>query len=77
MDSVTGILFLSWDIRPDVSLTILVAGILYILGWWRLRKRGRGRTASNWRLAAYLSGLAVLGLALMSAIDVFQSLLFL
>lgn len=77
MDSVPGLLLTSWDFRPDVSLTILVAGFLYIFGWRRLRKRGRGRTASNWRLASYLSGLAVLGLALMSAIDVFQSLLFL
>jgi cytochrome c oxidase assembly factor CtaG len=77
MESTLGRVLLSWDIRLDVSLTLLVAGILYSLGWWRLRKRGRARVASNWHLAAYLGGLFVLGLALMSAIDVFQSFLFL
>lgn len=76
MDSVPSLLLSSWDIRPDVTLALLAAGFLYTLGWRRLRKRGRGQIASYWRLVAYWSGLGILALALMSAIDVLQSLLF-
>lgn len=67
---------LSWEFRPDVTLILLLAGVLYGRGWYRLRQRGRGQGANGWRLAAYLGGLLALALALLSPIDVFQSLLF-
>lgn len=67
---------LSWEFRPDVTLILLLAGILYGRGWYRLRRRGWGRGANGWRLAAYLGGLLALALALLSPIDVYQSLLF-
>lgn len=67
---------LSWEFRPDVTLILLLAGILYGRGWYRLRRRGRGQGANGWRLAAYLSGLFAIALALLSPIDVFQSVLF-
>jgi putative membrane protein len=66
----------TWDLRLDVSLYLAVAGLLFTVGWLRLRRRGGHRLAKGWRLASYWAGLAVLGLALMSAIDVFGGLLF-
>jgi cytochrome c oxidase assembly factor CtaG len=68
-------LLTTWDLRLDVGLYLALAGLLFTAGWLRLRGRGR-RLATGWRLASYLGGLAVLGLALMSAIDVLGSQLF-
>jgi cytochrome c oxidase assembly factor CtaG len=68
--------WLHWDWQPAAILVLIVLGGTYCLGWWRLRWQGHTRLANGWRLAAYLSGLAVLGLALLSPIDTLQSLLF-
>jgi cytochrome c oxidase assembly factor CtaG len=65
-----------WDWRPEVVVVLAFLGITYTLGWWRLRRSGHRGLANGWRLAAYLSGLLVVGLALLSAIDALQSLLF-
>jgi cytochrome c oxidase assembly factor CtaG len=81
---------LSWDLRLEVILALALAGTLYVRGWLRLRslrsapRRAagsaaaavRGRLATGGRLAAYLSGLVILGLALMSPIDVLGGQLF-
>ena len=67
---------LRWDWRPEIILVLVGLGITYGLGWWRLRRQGHLRLANGWRLAAYLGGLAVLGLALLSPIDTLQPLLF-
>lgn len=77
-----------WEVRPSVITYLTLAGLLYSLGWLRLRSihsafanqisdthRPR-RLATGWRLGCYLSGLAVLGLALMSPIDVLGGSLF-
>ena len=89
MDPVLSALLLSWDWRAEVIVVLVAAGSLYTRGWWRLRRRQRGRAlpggrrpgatqplAAGWRLAAYLGGLAVLGIALMSPIDVLGGQLF-
>jgi putative membrane protein len=70
----------SWDLRAEVMLLLALAGAFYTWGWWRLRAPrsstgsaaglNRGRLATGGRLAAYLGGLVILGLALMSPIDV-------
>ena len=65
----------AWDIRPEVVLVLFVAATLFSLGWWRLRQVPSARFASGWRLAAYLSGLGLLGLALLSPIDTLASYL--
>ena len=65
----------AWDFRPEVLLTLLLAGSLFTLGWWRLRQVPSARFARGWRLAAYLSGLGLLGLALLSPIDTLASYL--
>lgn len=76
MSPVLKALLLSWEWRPVVVLVLLVLGGIYSLGWVRLRRQGHRSLANGWRLTAYLSGLAVLGVALLSAIDLLQSLFF-
>jgi cytochrome c oxidase assembly factor CtaG len=69
-------LLATWDLRLDVSLYLAVAGWLFTAGWLSLRRRGQLRLATGWRLASYLGGLTLLGVALMSAIDVLGGQLF-
>lgn len=66
---------LTWTWRPDVIAVLGVSGAAYVVGWRRLRRRDE-RAASGWRLAAYLSGIGALALALLSPIDWLGSLLF-
>ncbi len=75
MDPVTRALLQSWDWRLEVVIGLLLAGGLFTLGWRRL-SRTRTTLARPWRLAAYLAGLLVLAIALMSPIDVLGGQLF-
>jgi hypothetical protein len=75
MDPLLSALLLSWDVRPEVLVVLALLGAMYTRGWWRIRGQRAGRKtrptasqhplAAGWRLAAYLGGLAVLGVALM------------
>ncbi|MFQ5576215.1 MAG: cytochrome c oxidase assembly protein [Anaerolineae bacterium] len=83
MDPITGALLQSWGWRVDVIAVLVTAGTLYLLGWRRLRRIERAqkgpaahRLATGRRLAAYLSGLVIVALALMSPIDVLGGQLF-
>ena len=76
MDPILKAILLSWNWRLDVILPLLLLGILYTVGWQRLktrtsrRKHGRShQLVKGWRLAAYLTGLFFVGLALLSPID--------
>jgi putative membrane protein len=64
---------ISWDLRFEILLPLLVAGALYARGWRRLRRRGSQRLATRWRLAAFLGGLFTIVLSLLSAIDSFSA----
>lgn len=66
----------SWNFRAEVMLVLAVLASAYTRGWWRLQKQGQRDTARGWQSAAYLTGLMVLGLALLSPIDRFASTLF-
>src|SRR3990172_8190249 len=68
--------FTSWSWRPDVLLVILTLGSMYTSGWRRLRKVRQRGAARVWPFVAYLSGLGVIAVALLSPIDRFASLLF-
>lgn len=77
MDPTLRATLLSWDLRPELILLLALAGIIYFVGWWRLRARSRARQRQNrwrasapWRPVAYLTGLLILAIALMSPIDV-------
>jgi cytochrome c oxidase assembly factor CtaG len=65
-----------WAFWPQIILLLLALAILYARGWWQLRQRGKQRLASGWRLASFLSGLVILGLAMLSFIEVLYNLLF-
>jgi cytochrome c oxidase assembly factor CtaG len=83
MDPVLSAALRSWDFRIEVILILLVAGAVFVRGWWLLRQRTRRRAGENrwqagasWRPIAYLSGLLILGITLMSPIDVLSTQLF-
>ena len=78
MDPTTRAILSSWNWRLSVIIVLALAGTFYTRGWWLLRQRQRrGRLATRWRLASYLVGLLIVGLALLSPIDVLASQLFL
>jgi len=59
----------TWGWSPLPLLGIAVVAWCYLMGWLRLRGRGRPDLASLPRAAAFAAGLAVIGLALMSPLD--------
>lgn len=79
MDPILSALLQSWNWRADVILVLAGAGLLYSRGWRQVRHRrprGKPRPATGWRLAAYLCGLALAGLALLSPIEVLAAQFF-
>ncbi len=78
MDPVLRALLLSWDLRIEIIISLVLMGSIYTHGWWHLHSQpaNRHRLANRWRLAAYLGGLFILGVALMSPIDVLGGQLF-
>ena len=65
-----------WMPWPQIILILIGLGVLYGRGWRYLRRQGARRLANGWRLAAFIGGLAALGLAMLSAIEVLYDLLF-
>lgn len=83
MDPILKAALSSWDWRPDVIITLALAGALFVTGWRRLRQRAlsqrlnnRWHAAAAWRPISYVAGLVFIGLALMSPLDVLSSQLF-
>ncbi len=81
MDPIARAALHSWGWRPEVIVSLLVPGVLFLLGWRKLRlisgpARGGGSLGAFWRPISYISGLLVIGLALMSPIDVLGQQLF-
>lgn len=87
MDPILSAALRSWDLRLEVIFLLVAAGVIYSLGW----RRVRGRTAQNraasrghshwradamWRPFLYILGLLLLAIALLSPIDVLASQLF-
>jgi putative membrane protein len=59
----------SWTLEPGAILLIALLGALYVPRWRRAREQGGARVAEGWRLAAFLGGLALLVVALLSPVD--------
>ena len=66
--------FSSWSWRPELAAVLLVWGAIYFHGWLRLRRRDPRRWRGV-RLAAFVSGLGAIYLALTSPLETFASLL--
>jgi cytochrome c oxidase assembly factor CtaG len=67
----------AWTWRPAVLLSVGLLGALYVRGWWRLRRSARARGAAPaWRLAAYLTGLTMIVVALCSPLELLSELSF-
>ena len=80
MDPVLRATLTSWDLRFEVILVLALAGAIFYLGWWRLRARTKsGKGSNRWRVGAawkpvvYLGALVLLGITLMSPIDVLSA----
>lgn len=77
MDPLVKALLSAWEWRPEVVFVLLLLGMLYIIGWLRLHNRRQpAKLANKRRLAAYLSGLAILTVSLVSPVDLLGSQLF-
>lgn len=85
MDPVLKAVLSSWNWRPEVIISLLLAALLYLRGWWQLRQRTRPRPrkpgqpwplSARWRPVSYLVGLFLIGLALLSPIEVLSGQLF-
>jgi cytochrome c oxidase assembly factor CtaG len=81
MDPIARAALSSWDWRPEVFVTLIVLGLLFVLGWSRLRSiskmaNGRRSLGAAWRPVSYITGLLLIGFALMSPLDVLVQQLF-
>jgi len=74
MSPVAAAALASWSAPPWATVLILLAGLVYARGWRRLA-RLRPTHFPRWRLAAFLSGLAALWIAVASPLDAFGGLL--
>ena len=83
MDPVLRATLTSWDLRIEVILALTLVGAIFYTGWWRLctstragKKLNRWRMGAGWRPVLYLGTLVLLGITLMSPIDVLSAQLF-
>lgn len=72
----TFIIRLSWAWRPEIILTLSLAATVHLIGRQRLKRKGSTDLTKPWRSISYLSGLAILWIALMSPIDVLSDQFF-
>ncbi len=65
-----------WEWRPEVLVVLIPLATIYLVGWVRLRRRDATRLATKWRLAAYVAGMLLLSISLMSPVDILGGQLF-
>ena len=61
----------SWSVPPAATFALLLTALVYLRGWWLLR-RARVPFLPPWRASAFLLGLFSLWVALASPMDVFN-----
>src|SRR5580704_391475 len=71
MPSVTQAVLRSWSVPPAVTFAIALSAIVYLRGWWLLRRAG-SPSIPRGRAATFLLGLFSLWIALASPMDVFN-----
>src|SRR5271157_5078786 len=62
----------SWSIPPAATFAIVLSALVYLRGWWLLRRAG-APFLPPWRAVTFLVGLFSLWVALASPMDVFNS----
>jgi len=67
-------IFHDWSLPPWLTLSVVITAIIYVRGWFAIRKTRR-QQFTDMRLASFLSGLAVLWLAIGSPMDGFADAL--
>ncbi len=71
MSSVFQAVLRSWSIPPAATFAIVLTALVYLRGWWLLRRAG-SPDVPPWRAATFLLGLLTLWVALASPMDVFN-----
>src|ERR1035438_7883189 len=61
----------SWSVPPAATFAIALSAIVYLRGWWLLRRAG-SPNIPPWRAVAFFLGLLSLWVALASPMDVFN-----
>jgi putative membrane protein len=64
----------SWSLPPAATFAIALTAVVYVRGWWLLRRAGVP-LVPRWRAVAFLSGLSTVWIALASPIDAVNDLL--
>ena len=72
MHSVSQAVLRSWSIPPAATFAIALSAVIYLRGWWLLRRAGSPNILP-WRAVTFLLGLLSLWIALASPMDVFNS----
>lgn len=70
------IVLTSWTLEPFALIGIVVAAVLYLVGVRRVDRAHAANRVPRRRIAAWLAGLGVIGVALFSFIDVYATSLF-
>ncbi len=65
----TSAVLLAWSFQPAVTLGLLITAFLYVRGIRYSRRTGIGRRLAWWQIASFLSGLAIVFIALDSPVD--------
>jgi len=73
-DPVITIILQSWTFEPWITIPSLLAGSIYLCGWWQLHCR-LPRSFAIWRLIAFQAGLLTLFLSLASPLHPLAELL--
>lgn len=68
-------LWTAWVARPQVMAPLLLLTAIYTVALVRLH-RGKGRPPAAWRVASYYVGMALLVVALLGPLDVFNDSIF-
>jgi cytochrome c oxidase assembly factor CtaG len=74
VDPIVAAALASWTCPPWIAVALLLALALYARGWRQLRRQMPQRFG-DWRLVAFVAGLATLFVAIASPLDAFSGLL--
>ena len=74
MPDVSNAIFGSWSIRFGPTFALTLTALVYLRGWFRLRRLAPHRF-DGWRLTCFLGGLLTLFVAISSPLDTFGNLL--